>query len=212
MLEDRLGTRGLVSCLTVTQTGRESYMQAARLDLKKQVYPSLEHVVIDHPKGSLTLGDMRNQSLKKSTGELLCQWDDDDVYHPGRILNQVQALKDKDVCFLLRETIECCCGFRTVSFKRDGGSDGFWEHSMLIRRRVVRDFHLLYPPLEMGEDTRFVTRMQLFPVSHVTLDSPEDYIYRFHGNNTVSAKHFDFILHNSGSDHSASKCLRERTQ
>jgi hypothetical protein len=39
-----------------------------------------------------TLGTLRGLSLDVATGEIVCQWDDDDCHHPDRILHQVQQM------------------------------------------------------------------------------------------------------------------------
>ena len=43
----------------------------------------------------LTLGAMRNLSCEIAPGELICQWDDDDLYHPVRIMSQYRAIRSE---------------------------------------------------------------------------------------------------------------------
>lgn len=52
--------------------------------------------------GDRTLGEVRNISLKKSTGDLYCQWDDDDFNHPKRLAIQIKKMLDEKAfaCFL----------------------------------------------------------------------------------------------------------------
>ncbi len=49
-----------------------------------------------------TLGDMRNIGLDNARGEVICQWDDDGLYHPSRLEVQIGAMLDADAsaCFL----------------------------------------------------------------------------------------------------------------
>ena len=42
--------------------------------------------------GSLTLGALRNLSLRAAKGTRVCQWDDDDRHHPDRLKVQIEAL------------------------------------------------------------------------------------------------------------------------
>src|ERR1700722_6580583 len=37
------------------------------------------------PPGKLNLGQLRNFSLEAATGDIVCQWDDDDLHHPKRL-------------------------------------------------------------------------------------------------------------------------------
>src|SRR5262249_29150528 len=40
----------------------------------------------------LPLGSLRNLSRERAEGEVQCQWDDDDLYHPQRLSAQLAAL------------------------------------------------------------------------------------------------------------------------
>ena len=53
------------------------------------------------PSG-LTLGELRNFSVQLARYPLVCQWDDDDLYHPRRLETQFAYLKIHcaDFCFL----------------------------------------------------------------------------------------------------------------
>jgi glycosyltransferase involved in cell wall biosynthesis len=42
--------------------------------------------------GGLTLGALRNISLESARSEIICQWDDDDYSHPGRLAIQVRHM------------------------------------------------------------------------------------------------------------------------
>ncbi len=46
---------------------------------------------VEAPK-HLCLGAMRNLSVELTTGELICQWDDDDIFHPERIKTQYRSM------------------------------------------------------------------------------------------------------------------------
>jgi hypothetical protein len=41
----------------------------------------------------LTLGAMRNLACELASGEVICQWDDDDFYHPTRLTDQYRSLQ-----------------------------------------------------------------------------------------------------------------------
>lgn len=44
------------------------------------------------PGRALSLGALRNASLAQANGDFVCQWDDDDIYHPDRITEQLKML------------------------------------------------------------------------------------------------------------------------
>lgn len=199
-----------VSALTITQPSREAFLAQARADLGAQAGGvEVEHVIIESA-GFRSLGDARNESIARATCELVAQWDDDDRYGADRLRLQVSAMVQHgaDAVFLAREILECRCGRRCVSFARRGlDGAGWWEHSMLGRRDVLVQH--TYQTRNLGEDTAFCRSLAARGRRLVALDSdPELYVYRFHGQNSVSVEHFDNLLRLSGSPHRASECMR----
>ena len=51
-----------------------------------------DDIRILEPPGTLTLGALRNISKASARGEVVCQWDDDDLFHPERLRLQLAAL------------------------------------------------------------------------------------------------------------------------
>lgn len=49
------------------------------------------------PERKLNLGELRNLSIQSATANLICQWDDDDRYHPQRLEYQASALLKNDL-------------------------------------------------------------------------------------------------------------------
>ena len=116
-----------VSCITVTQPGRMPQLRLAVADFARQTHAERELVIVhdgdatfhaelaalraahpnrairvEHVAGPLTLGALRNHGVTLAHGELVCQWDDDDRYHPQRIAVQTEGLAadSADFCFL----------------------------------------------------------------------------------------------------------------
>ena len=71
----------------------ERFVSDIRLEGVRFVYPSLT---------SATLGRLRNISLDAASGQIVCQWDDDDCSHPERLAIQAEyMLKEKaGACFM----------------------------------------------------------------------------------------------------------------
>ena len=121
-------TEPLISCLAVTLPVAERFAFLTRsiTDYQRQTHsnrelvlvlnggdPTVAELIRDHvaalrdpgirvvePAGSLTLGALRNISIEHAGGEIICQWDDDDFYHPERLARQFDALGDGDAVFL----------------------------------------------------------------------------------------------------------------
>ena len=195
----------LVSCLMVT-AARPTSARLAVECFQRQSYPNRELVIIDDGQTDdladyvaglgderirmvrlastdKTLGELRNAAVANARGDLVCQWDDDDLSDPDRLWWQVGVLNDSgaEACFLERWTILWSDGPRIAI-----GTRRLWEGSMVARREVVVE----YPALRRGEDSPVAEAI----VSRGTvalLDLPELYIYLVHGNNTFDAAHFD---------------------
>ncbi len=116
-----------ISCLTVTRAARLAALERAVRAFSRQTWPARELVIVHdggaplqeaietlaarfpgyeirvhgEPEGR-PLGALRNASVALARGALVCQWDDDDLYHPERLERQARRLLDEraDFCFL----------------------------------------------------------------------------------------------------------------
>ena len=201
----------LVSCLMVT---RERYELARRAVecFRGQAYPNLELVIVDHGAndelarwvGSLgdsrircsrpadrnvTLGELRNLAVQTARGEYIAQWDDDDISHPDRVMEQMTALfaARADAVFVHRLTLW------QPGRRRLGVSERrVIEGTMVARKDRLGE----YPALGKGEDTPLCRRL-LKEADVAFCDRPELYVYVFHGANTWGGKHVERIWKNA---------------
>lgn len=119
----------LISCLMVTQPGREPLIRKAIACFHHQTYEPRQLVIVHdapveaarhadpfeqflqaeatfarivHAERGKSLGELRNMAVAAAEGDLVCQWDDDDQYHPDRLMRQWEALEEAkaDACFL----------------------------------------------------------------------------------------------------------------
>jgi Glycosyl transferase family 2 len=145
--------------------------------------PRIRVVTPARPAGSL--GELRNLSLRAAHGDWICQWDDDDLYHPQRLelgMLLLQAMQ-ADAVFLSRWMLWSPAARKVgVSGARE------WEGSMLARRAAVPP----YPGLARGEDTAVMHQM-LGRGRVALLDAPWLYTYVQTGANTWTARHFEAI-------------------
>jgi glycosyltransferase involved in cell wall biosynthesis len=205
----------LVSCLMVSR-GKLFPARHAIDCFRAQTYGQRELVIVDDnpeselagyldtlddslirhvrlPPGQHRLGGLRNLSLAEAKGELVCQWDDDDLCDRDRLGRQVAALQAEqaDACFFRRQTLWWPAAQRLAIT-----CDRIWENSMLARRAIVPE----YPEQPRGEDT-VVTERIVATGRIVMLDAPELYCYVIHGGNTFHDHHF-LQIYNAGSDFS----------
>ena len=116
----------MISCLTITQEGKLEELARAIHCFDGQTFEERELLILHDgsdrfhddirellaryrsaalrvkraPRG-LTLGALRNLSVQLATYDIICQWDDDDLYHPKRLEAQYDALQREgaDFCF-----------------------------------------------------------------------------------------------------------------
>lgn len=201
------GARPLVSCLMVTR----GHLFPARFAVdcfRRQSWNERELVLVCDAPGSAieaycaslddaririvypgvpaqSLGQLRNLSLTAARGDWICQWDDDDLYHPQRLETGMLVLQalGADALFLSRWMLWAPAARKLgVSGTRE------WEGSMLARRAAVP----AYPALARGEDTAVMHAM-LARGRVVLLDAPWLYTYVQTGVNTWTAQHFGAI-------------------
>lgn len=209
----------MISCLMVTQVGRLALLRRAVSDFARQTWRERElHIVHDggaayqrvleglqaefpaapiciheQPPGQ-RLGALRNASLDLATGSLVCQWDDDDRYHPQRLACQVQALQaqDADACFLV-DQLHLFEQDRLLYW--DDWSLERYPYNLipgtLLARRASMPRYVNWP---RGEDSALVDEMLRTGVRLARLKGMGWlYVYGYSGLNTFEAMHHQAI-------------------
>lgn len=209
----------LISCLMVSR-GTLFPAQHAIQCFQSQTYPNRELVIIcDTPDSELqahvrglndsrikyydvpraSLGELRNTSMEKAAGAYVCQWDDDDMYHPGRLEVMYSAIRETGASgsFLSGWTIWW------PSRRLFADSNSYvWEGSMLVRR----DLFPAYPAQARSED-RAAVRTFCKRERFVLIDAPWLYVYVVHGGNTWHDGHFARMLKMSKEQFSGDRYL-----
>jgi glycosyltransferase involved in cell wall biosynthesis len=209
----------LISCLTVTQPGRLDQLAHSVRCFSLQTWADREMVIVHdggdafdqslhglldgHPgerfrviraDGGLSLGELRNLSVRSAEGELVCQWDDDDLYHPERLAAQHRRLleADSDFCFFTDQL---------HWFQNTG--EFFWDDwdverypmnliqgTLLGRRDMMPD----YPAQARGEDTPLLQTLYRRGARLTDLAGRGYlYIYTYSGNNAWDLRHHGAI-------------------
>lgn len=192
----------LVTAVMITGMHKARYPLArvAMECFKKQTYPNKELLIINHGEESLfdgddrvrelrvkkresaTVGDLRNLGLIHASGQYIVNWDDDDWYHPERILCQMSA-QEGDAVVLLKNRIAYsfengCALYLSIPT----GSDATILHP--------RNMNYRYPSLLRKSDSVFSA---CFP-KRIAMDNDPALFFRFyHGLNLWNADHI--MLH-----------------
>lgn len=211
----------LISCLMVTHDRLALAKRAIRC-FANQTYPAKELVIVTdgekyyqralkryvgelslldsvrfiHRTGSSnTLGHLRNVALDSAFGDILCQWDDDDCFHPDRLYLQAEHL--------LKQGAQACFFTDHLHYLEEekmlawvdwtlGGRSG---REQLLPGTVMlfKDDRFRYPEIgqysQQGEDTIFLYSLyDSVPVIPFT-GMGYLYLYTYHGRNTFSKEH-----------------------
>lgn len=201
-----------ISCLTVTQLDRLHLLRRCLRSFSRQtVDPRLRELVLVHHDGSeatavirsllvelkiegsivevprAPLGTLRNLSIEHAAGEFLCQWDDDDVYHPDRLLFQSGPFVDNAcIATALQAQLVWFCDEGDV-YVRKGGKEGI-HGTVMFRRDTGLQYNAI---LSRGEDSDFMNQLlaQRLSSVHRVDDHPELYVRTYHGRNTWDLEH-----------------------
>lgn len=139
-----------------------------------------------------TLGALRNASVTAARGDLVCIWDDDDLYDKRRIELMASALMatKSDAAFLSRLTVWWPARRRLAL-----SQSRLWEGSMLAVKAKLPP----YPDLQRREDTEMVEAFRKY--ARVTsLDAPGAYVYRVTGRNTWDDAFFEMVFDRATQD------------
>jgi glycosyltransferase involved in cell wall biosynthesis len=150
--------------------------------------------------GTPTLGALRNFSKASARGEVVCQWDDDDLHHPERLERQLAALiqsRVEGVClqevmqFFPAERSLYCTNWRATEAKAHPGTLMRWSRSAV-----------LYPETgeraRLGEDLDVVLQLQDRGAYAVLAGAPHLYVYVSHGGNSWNDGHHRMLANSLG--------------
>ncbi|MEM1353913.1 MAG: glycosyltransferase [Planctomycetota bacterium] len=215
-----------VSCLMVTQPGRLDMALTAASQFQQQTWANRELVLVcdgdrhyfeqlkhriqqvaDNAtcifvEGHRSLGELRNISVGAATGDLVCQWDDDDQYHPRRLEIQANHLlgNQLDFCYLtdqlhfFADTRELCW----VDWTRDAAGH-LHEHTptriaipgtLMARRDQMTD----YQRVALGEDSFLIDAVARSKKIGMLSGMGWCHMYIFHGMNSFNRAHHAAIV------------------
>jgi glycosyltransferase involved in cell wall biosynthesis len=136
-----------------------------------------------------TLGELRNTGIEMAAGEFICQWDDDDWYHAGRLTCQYDQLQQNDRSGSVLTQWVVYDAMRKNAYV---SNRRIWEGSILCRKSTIR--LAPYENKAIGEDTATVERLVEAGHLHLINGRPGLYIYIYHGHNTWHFDHWNYIF------------------
>jgi len=167
------------------------------------VRPITEHVEslgrkdvrLIHCKERRSLGALRNRSCDEASGGLLCQWDDDDIYHPRRLEEQYRALEHQAAaCLYLEETLQFVAASRRLYWLNWHATEARAHPGTLLCRRASQP---RYPEsgeaAERGEDLVVCLDLQKRPGFATLAGRPFLYVYVTHGVNKYPRQHHEML-------------------
>jgi glycosyltransferase involved in cell wall biosynthesis len=207
----------MISCITVTQEGRLGPLAHAVADFARQTERDRELVILHDGSAAFhecvtavarsqagasirvvqvagapkpTLGALRNAAVDATRGEYVCQWDDDDRYHPQRLEVQLAALHaaKSDASFLV-DQLHFFAESREMywdDWSAESYPLDFVPGTLLARRDTLAR----YPDQPLGEDTGLVVAMLREGRTFARVrEEGYLYVYIFNGRNSFDQAH-----------------------
>lgn len=134
---------------------------------------------------AISLGSKRNIAIKAASGQYICNWDDDDIYHPDRISASIGSIyTSKKNAVVLSNVILYDKNVKQAFLSKRR----CWEQTIFCSKNFITKNNIYYSDLNKGEDVNFIAQMA---DSIFILCNPILYIYVFHKKNTCDANHFN---------------------
>jgi len=177
--------------MVIVTEGKEEFKNAVASHVQSLKRNDIRFVFLE---GShYNLGMLRNISMDHAEGEIICQWDDDDMYHPERLAMQLE-------CMLQKNAAAC---FFTDQLNHFSGTENFYWVDWTSRGRrtsiipgtvmMFKDARYRYPQAgpfaRAGEDMVFLRKIMMALKIARLSNHGYLYVYTFHGKNTYHQKH-----------------------
>lgn len=216
-----------ISCVTVT-TGRHELLKKSIYCYTQQTYKNRELIVVSQGSHEvnlkirnhieslqrddivfveapqrITLGAMRNLSVEIATGSIICQWDDDDLCHPHRVMAQYHAmLGGGTVASLYTQHLKYFVDSGEMYWCDWSVERPQWRTmlcgTIMFHKEMFYNFNNRLYPEHGNQSDREEDMNVLIKFSRVGKLAPVNYghhyIYVFHGNNVYDLDHHKLVL------------------
>ena len=216
-----------ISCVMVT-SGRFEHLKKSLQCYLNQTYKNREMVIISQGNDeanckiehyistlgldditfikapqSLTLGSMRNLSIEVAVGDIICQWDDDDLYHQDRIITQYRELRKNsaNIASVYSSFLKYFKNSAEVYWCDWSGepilSHKFLCGSVMFFKKAFHMYNVFYPETggqcHVEEDLNVLEKLT-HKGDVVPVHDGNQYVYVFHGENTYDIEHHKLTL------------------
>jgi glycosyltransferase involved in cell wall biosynthesis len=211
-------THPLISCICIT-ANRASMLLKSIINFENQDYPNKE-LVVSFPSNDIdtrnllneilrftdqniilierdsmsSLGNAKNEALKKCNGEYICLWDDDDYYHSMRVKYQYNNMqingRYKEASVLTKIIL-----FNRTTNKACLSFSHHWPSTLLCQKDLAM---LICFSDENLEDVKpLIDYLENNHYLHLIDDFPLLYSYVYHGGNITNEDGFKSLLSQS---------------
>jgi glycosyltransferase involved in cell wall biosynthesis len=179
--------------LVIVADGHTRYRDALQRYATERGLDRVRLVTVDTAGASL--GALRNVSLAAADGDLVCQWDDDDCYHPDRLRVQVEHLLANRgrACFLTDHLhyLEDDAALVWIDWTLGGksGRDQLLPGTMVMFRDPRFRYPEAGPYASRGEDSMLLSDLYDNVPVVAARGVGHLYLYTYHGRNTFDRQH-----------------------
>ena len=206
-----------ITCVCVTKSGRTSFLKNSIEYFQNQTYPIKQLLIVSQATQGenrqikqfisnskeislhivdekMDLGTMRHTSVSLAKGDIICQWDDDDIFGKNRLLNQHNKLisDSNNIASAYSSFLHYFKYDRKIyltdwSQKNKALDQKFHQGTIMFYRDAYCD-RVSYSPAENCEDWDFAKKIVL-EGNIGLINQFGDFIYVHHGSNTMELSH-----------------------
>lgn len=179
--------------LVIVTNGTERYKQAIRRHIDTLNTAAIRCIAL--PEEPYALGKLRNIAVEAASGDLICQWDDDDLYHPERLRIQFEYMEENNArACLMTDYLQFFRKEREMFWVDWTNRTEHTRHHLLPGTLLMyKDDRFRYPETGpsaiRGEDDALIDQMySAIKVSDLS-GVGYLYVYTYHGKNTFPKDH-----------------------
>ncbi|HJQ16717.1 MAG TPA: glycosyltransferase family A protein [Allosphingosinicella sp.] len=187
--------RELVVVIDVRASAAE---RAGLLEAVEAIVPAPVRLVAPEPER--TLGALRNISIAEASGDVLCQWDDDDIQHPDRLAAQYDRMREAGcgVSYLV-DTMLFHVGERKMCWTNWAQAPtGAHPGTLMCEAGLVAAYPEEGPLAQLSEDVTVLQELERRGPILRLAGVPHLYVYVTHPANTTTAEHHDRLARELG--------------
>lgn len=154
-----------------------------------------QEIKVIMPDVPMTLGALRNLSVDHASGEVLCQWDDDDLHHPQRITKQLAQPAHGECAATLLQDVMLYDLPRRKLYWTNWAATPATVHpgTLLCLRSVMQRYPESGPNALLNEDLVLLEALRAKHEVRALAGAPHLYIYITHGANISSPPHLAML-------------------